>query len=650
MTRSLDLARRLALAGASAAVLERKGDATEASRPFADPKGEMSALGEQMRSALKSDEPGVARLAGRLGLSEAGYWTVLLCAATERYPEVAAAFSILAEDERVHLPTAHAVARLVSTALDIPYEVTLLEASAGSNLETLRLCETVGSGALPLSHAPLRLTRDESRIQLLRETPSRETASRAFARERPAAETAFPRQRVELLRAMAETRSVTVLRGARRATRQLALDLGSLLGEDVAFLEIEEALPEVDDIVRMRQGLCVIDLAGFLEGRTLARQFAHALETRVSRALLLVPANAHSLGMAAVDVPDLDAAVTRRVWSLATDGDACAPELAQKYRIGLDEARVAVESGRAKCHFDPGGSFHAAVNAEVLAEGARKMGRSITTLPPGPKLEDLVVPPLVSQTLRDMMRAFEARSSGSPMLAKFDGALFGRGVSALFSGSPGTGKTYAARCLASSLGLNLYRIDLSQVVSKYIGETEKALARVFEEAEAGHGILLFDEADALFGKRSEVKDAHDRYANVEVAYLLQRMESFDGMSVLTTNLRNNIDTAFIRRLRYVVEFPVPDRAARETLWRSSLPDEKHWDASVDVPALAHAFALSGGDILNVARACAYLAAASDRLTMAHVVRATYRELEKVGLPRTRDDFGPLAVHLPPEVR
>lgn len=649
MTQSLDLARRLTLAGASAAVRERKGDATEPSRPFADPNGEMGALGRQMREILKSDEPSVARLVGRLGLSEPAYWTVLLCAAAERYPEVAAAFSILAEDERVHLPTAHAVARLVSTALDIPYEVTLLEASAGSNLETLRLCETVGSGALPLSHAPLRLTRDESRIQLLRETPSREAASRAFARERPAAETAFPRERVELLRTIVEARSVTVLRGARRATRQLALDLGSLLAEDVAFLDVEETLPDVDDVARMRQGLCVIDLARFLEGRTLARQFAHALETRATRTLLLVPANAHSLGMPAIDVADLDAAVTQRIWTLATDGDASAPELARRYRIGLDEARVAVESGRAKCHFDAG-SFHAAVNGEVLAEGARKMGRSITTLPPGPKLEDLVVPSLVSQTLRDMMGAFEARASGSPMLAKFDGALFGRGVSALFSGSPGTGKTYAARCLASSLGLNLYRIDLSQVVSKYIGETEKALARVFEEAEAGHGILLFDEADALFGKRSEVKDAHDRYANVEVAYLLQRMESFDGMSVLTTNLRNNIDTAFIRRLRYVVEFPVPDRTARETLWRSSLPDEKHWDASVDVPALAHAFNLTGGDIFNVARACAYLAAGSDRLTMEHVVRATYRELEKVGLPRTRDDFGALAVHLPPEVR
>ncbi|MBL8741654.1 MAG: ATP-binding protein [Myxococcales bacterium] len=650
MSRSLGLARSLALAGASAAVRERKSDSIEPSRPFADPEGEMSGLGVQMREALKSGEPGVARLIGRLGLSEAGYWTVLLCAATERYPEVAAAFSILAEDERVHLPTAHAVARLVSTALDLPYEVALLEASAGSNLETLRLCETVGSGALPLSHAPIRLTRDESRVQLLRQTPSREASNRAFARERPAAETAFPRERVELLRSLVEARSVTVLRGARRATRQLALDLGSLLGEEVAFLEVEETLPDVDDLVRLRQCLCVIDLARYLEGRTLARQFANALEARIDRALLLVPSNAHSLGMAAVDVPDMDAAVAARVWSLATDNHACAAKLAQRYRIGLDEARVAVESGRAKCHFDTNASFHAAVNGEVLAEGARKMGRSITTLPPGPKIEDLVVPALVSQTLTDMMRAFEARSSGSPLLAKFDGALFGRGVSALFSGSPGTGKTYAARCLASSLGLNLYRIDLSQVVSKYIGETEKALARVFEEAEAGHGVLLFDEADALFGKRSEVKDAHDRYANVEVAYLLQRMESFDGMSVLTTNLRNNIDTAFIRRLRYVVEFPVPDRAARETLWKSSLPDEKHWDASVDVRALAHTFALSGGDIFNVARACAYLAAGSERLTMAHVVRATYRELEKVGLPRTRDDFGALAVHLPPEVR
>jgi SpoVK/Ycf46/Vps4 family AAA+-type ATPase len=316
----------------------------------------------------------------------------------------------------------------------------------------------------------------------------------------------------------------------------------------------------------------------------------------------------------------------------------------------LEEARVAVEAAGTKKRLADERSLVSLVSEEVLAEGARKMGRSIATLPPGPTLDDLVVPESLEQSLRDMVSAFHARSSRSPLVAKFERSLFGRGVSALFSGPPGTGKTFAARCLATSLGLNLYRIDLSQVVSKYIGETEKALSRVFEEAEAGHGILLFDEADALFGKRSEVKDAHDRYANVEVAYLLQRMESFDGLSILTTNLRNNIDTAFIRRLRFVLEFPVPERSAREALWRQCLPDEAHWASDLDVGALAGAFGLSGGDIYNVAVSSASLAVESGQLSMSHVVQAAYRELEKVGLPRTREDFGALARYLPEEAR
>nr|WP_242595071.1 ATP-binding protein [Corallococcus exiguus] len=224
----------------------------------------------------------------------------------------------------------------------------------------------------------------------------------------------------------------------------------------------------------------------------------------------------------------------------------------------------------------------------------------------------------------------------------------GRGLSCLFSGSPGTGKTFAAQCLASALGLNLYRIDLSQVVSKYIGETEKALSRVFEEAEAGHGILLFDEADALFGKRSEVKDAHDRYANVEVAYLLQRMESFEGISILTTNLRSNMDTAFLRRLRFVLEFPMPDASMRTSLWQRSLPPATRWAPGLDLRHFVERFSLAGGSIYNIGVAAAHLAASEpDGLVrIDHLVRATYRELEKVGLGRSREDFGPLAVHLP----
>src|ERR1019366_1221704 len=161
----------------------------------------------------------------------------------------------------------------------------------------------------------------------------------------------------------------------------------------------------------------------------------------------------------------------------------------------------------------------------------------------------------------------------------------GLGISALFAGASGTGKTLAAEVLANELRLDLYRIDLSQVVSKYIGETEKNLRRVFDAAEAGSAVLLFDEADALFGKRSEVKDSHDRYANIEVSYLLQRMEAYRGLAILTTNMKDALDPAFLRRIRFVVQFPFPDAAERIEIWRRMFPTQTPVDG-LDVAGLA----------------------------------------------------------------
>jgi SpoVK/Ycf46/Vps4 family AAA+-type ATPase len=197
----------------------------------------------------------------------------------------------------------------------------------------------------------------------------------------------------------------------------------------------------------------------------------------------------------------------------------------------------------------------------------------------------------------------------------------------------------------------LYRIDLSQVVSKYIGDTEKALATVFDEAEAGHGVLLFDEADALFGKRSEVKDAHDRYANIEVGYLLQRLEAFDGVAILATNMRSNLDPAFVRRMRFMLDFPMPDADMRRRLWEQSLPARRFRSDDVDLEFFIERFRLSGGSIQNISLAAAHMAAATPdgRVQLQHLVRATYRELEKAGQTRDRASFGGLAEFLPREV-
>ncbi len=213
----------------------------------------------------------------------------------------------------------------------------------------------------------------------------------------------------------------------------------------------------------------------------------------------------------------------------------------------------------------------------------------------------------------------------------------GLGINALFAGESGTGKTMAAEVIAKALRLNLYRIDLSAVVSKYIGETEKNLRRLFDAAEDGGAILFFDEADALFGKRSEVKDSHDRYANIEINYLLQRMESYRGLAVLATNMKSALDTAFMRRLRFIVNFPFPGLTERKRMWQQVFPANTPTDG-LDYDRLAR-FNLTGGSIHNVALNAAFLAAqAGSSVTMPLVLAAARAEFRKLERPINEAEF------------
>jgi hypothetical protein len=205
------------------------------------------------------------------------------------------------------------------------------------------------------------------------------------------------------------------------------------------------------------------------------------------------------------------------------------------------------------------------------------------------------------------------------------------GVTILFAGPPGTGKTMAAEVIATELGLDLFKIDLSTIVSKYIGETEKNLERIFNEAQSSNAILFFDEADAIFGKRSEVKDAHDRYANIEISYLLQRMEAYDGVTILATNLRANLDEAFTRRLQFAVDFPFPEEEDRLRIWQTLFPPTVPRAPELDFGLLARRFKLAGGSIRNIIVSAAFLAAAAGTpVTMDLLLHATRRELQKMG--------------------
>jgi hypothetical protein len=252
---------------------------------------------------------------------------------------------------------------------------------------------------------------------------------------------------------------------------------------------------------------------------------------------------------------------------------------------------------------------------------------------PAATWDDLVLPEKQKQTLAEIAIHVRQRAKVYNTWGFETKGQRGLGISALFAGPSGTGKTMAGEVLASDLRLELHRIDLSQVVSKYIGETEKNLRRVFDAAEAGAAILLFDEADALFGKRSEVKDSHDRYANIEVSYLLQRMEAYRGLAILTTNRRNAIDQAFLRRIRFVVEFPFPDAAHRAEIWRRIFPRETPTEG-LRIDRLARLNA-AGGHIRNIALGAAFLAAdAGGPVRMAHLLGAARSEFAKLERPLT----------------
>lgn len=317
--------------------------------------------------------------------------------------------------------------------------------------------------------------------------------------------------------------------------------------------------------------------------------------------------------------------------------------LAGKFRLSQTQIVDAAEGARAMAfRRDPtapavtSDDIYAAARAQstpILSDMARKV-------PPHHSWDDLIVTREVKEQLREICAHMEHRATVLDEWGLARRLALGRGLTVLFAGNSGTGKTMAAGVMSGELGLDLYKIDLSGLVSKYIGETEKNLSGIFREAESSNAILFFDEADALFGKRSEVKDAHDRYANIETAYLLQKMEEYEGIVILATNLKMNLDEAFLRRLSFVVDFPMPEEEERIRIWRSTIPPELPLAADVDTDFLASRFRLAGGNIRNIVLAAAFLAAGEGSdVRMEHFIRATRREYQKLGRMVTAADFG-----------
>ena len=353
-------------------------------------------------------------------------------------------------------------------------------------------------------------------------------------------------------------------------------------------------------------------------------------------------------------LPLPDYATRRRLWSEELSARDVRPdgitveELAASFRFTALQISRAVSRARDAHRFLLGAGDSGVLPLQTLLDGCRaesnrKLADLAIRVPTRFGWSDIVLP---SDSLRQLYE-IEAHVRHAEVVYDEWGfenqILAGRGLNVLFSGPSGTGKTMAASILAGELKLELFKIDLSTVVSKYIGETEKNLSRIFQEAETSNAVLFFDEADALFGKRSEVKDAHDRNANIEVGYLLQKMEEYGGISILATNLRENIDEAFLRRLHSIVEFPFPGPPERERIWRIAFPAHAPREEDIDYKFLADRVKLSGGGIKNVVLNAAFMAAREQKhIAMRHLVNSARREYQKDGRNLLGSDLGKYA--------
>jgi hypothetical protein len=350
------------------------------------------------------------------------------------------------------------------------------------------------------------------------------------------------------------------------------------------------------------------------------------------------------------DAPTLGAAERAQLWSLSLanslgpGGSEVDPEeVTAHFVLGPTQVTRAVQAATTAALL--GNSPAGPLTATELRRGARAQNaagleRLARRIEPEVGWADLVLPHPVLRQLHDVSARARFRDRVLSDWRMRRGGGRGRGITSLFAGDSGTGKTMSAEVIAGDLGLDLYTVNLATVVDKYVGETEKNLERIFAEASGVNAVLLFDEADAIFGKRSEVRDAHDRYANIESAYLLQRMETFDGLAILATNLRANIDDAFTRRLDAIVDFPSPTEDLRLALWDRCLAPPLPRSDDLDLAFCARAFELSGGNIRSAAITAAYLAAGkADEVGMAEVIAAVQTEYRKLGRLVHEREFG-----------
>jgi hypothetical protein len=619
------------------------------------PDGEMlrAATARRDEAARVDPPPALVLLAQRLELSPFERDTLLLCAASEFDPSLAGLCARAQGKESRNYPTF----ALALAALEEPNWDAL---SPHRPLRYARLIEISQPGATPLTAAALRA--DERAVNYLKGLNTLDDRLTALFQPAGDATPLSPsqlscaREAIAKLRAVAETGAVPVVQlvGIDAESRlAVAHEICTALNRRL-YRVMPESLPaapaENETIARLWQRetlLLPVALyvdADILEGA--AGEAASALQRFLSREVGLVflgiretPVRVSGTSFP-VDVRKPAAEEQRYAWSAVLrahaaeeDLDETAQLLAGQFHLNLRSIREAA----AQAVRNPGGNLRRDLWRACCDLTRPKLDQLAQRLDAKATWDNLVLPEEQMTLMRQIAGQVRERHRVYAEWGFRRSMNRGFGINALFAGESGTGKTMAAEVLANDLELNLYRIDLSAVVSKYIGETEKNLRKLFDAAEQGGAILLFDEADALFGKRSEVKDSHDRYANIEINYLLQRIEAFSGLSILATNMKSALDPAFLRRLRFIVNFPFPGLAERSLIWQKALPPETP-RGDLDYQRLAR-LNISGGNIHSIALNAAFAAAQNgQRVTMPIIMAAARAELRKLDRPYNEAEF------------
>ncbi len=591
-------------------------------------------------------DPALETAVDRLGLDALDAAVLAVCAAPELHPRYGRLYSYLQDDVTRRLPSARLVASLLTGDGVESHDVLACFAPDARLVAVGAVRILVPDQAVPLADRPVKLA-DRLAAFILGAGTGLLEAGAPVALRRVALQPGIvgrDESVADVARSLqAETHLPLVVCGP-DASAIVATAAGRpLVLLDVRDLERPRALADATLAAALEHALLCFDGLEDLNAGERSR-LLEQIDSRPERSVLIGRTRREAQALAdrtvlLVELPFPSFAERRLAWE-GFSGAAGATDVAAKFRLSIEQIVAAAEVSRVAAR-TRGLDTPEPADLDLGARHASssRLGDLAARLSPGYSFDDLVLP----DRQRDLLRSISAYLRHRDRVLSEWGyertVARTQGLKVLFAGESGTGKTMAAQVLAAELGLDLFRVDLATVVSKYIGETEKNLERIFTAADGSNAILFFDEADALFGKRSEVSDSHDRYANIEVAYLLQRMELYPGAAILATNFKRNIDDAFVRRLDFVVDFPFPEADDRKKIWRLVLPQDAPVADDIDLDFLATQFKLSGGAIRNCSLAAAFRAADENgEISMGHLVRAVAQEYGKQGRLTLEADF------------